>query len=51
MDKMRVFFDFQKRTGEASPLPALVAVLVLEGAGGNDLQFSQKIHFSLETGV
>ena len=51
MDEIKVFFDFQKRAGEASPLPPLVVGLMLEDAGGNDLQFSQKTHFSLETGV
>ena len=51
MDKISVFFDFQKRAGEASPLFPLVADLMLEDAGGNDLQFSQETHFSLETGV
>ena len=47
------FFDFQKigRGAEASPHPPLVACSMLEGAGGNDLQFFQKHHFSLETGV
>ena len=47
MDKIKVFFDFQKRAGETSPLPPLVVGLMLEGAEGNDLQFSQKTHFSL----
>ena len=47
MDKIRVFFYFQKRAGEAFPLSLLVVGLMLEGAGGNDLQFSQKTHFSL----
>ena len=48
MDKIKVFFDFQKRAGETSPLPPpLVVGLMVEGAGGNDLQFSQKTHFSL----
>ena len=51
MDKIRVFFDFQKRARETSPLPPLVVGLMLEGAGENDLQFSQKTHFSIETGV
>ena len=51
MDKIRAFFDFQKRARETPPLPTLVARLMLEGARGNDLQFSQKHHFSLETGV
>ena len=51
MDKIRVFFDFRKRAGEASPLPSLAVGLMLEGDGGYDLQFSQKTHFSLETGV
>ena len=51
MDKIRVFFDFKKRAAEACHLPPLVVRLVLEGAGGNDLQFSQETHFSLESGV
>ena len=45
------FFDFRKRAGEASPLSPLVVHSMLVGAGGNDLQFSQKHYFSLETGV
>ena len=51
MDKIRVFFDFQKRAGKVSPLLPLVVGLMLKVAGGNDLQFSQKTDFSLETGV
>ena len=51
MDKIRASFDFQKWAGEAPLLPPLVTHLMLEGAGGNDLQFSQKQHFSIETGV
>ena len=51
MHKIRVFFVFRKRAGEAALLPRLVVGLMLEGAGGNDLQFSQKTYFSLETGV
>ena len=51
MDKIRVFFDFQKRAGEASPPPLSSCGPDAGGYWGNDLQFSQKIHFSLETGV
>ena len=42
MHKIKVFLDFQKKAGEVSLLPPLVVGLMLEGVGGNDIQFFRK---------